>query len=305
MKRLQIRNIIAEELHHLTNEAVPANVQSFANRKGAAAKRLVKQVDAWALKTGHRVVGGTAIGKNYDTIVLDLTHQGGEVYINLNDETIEVHGEPVATFKEFEMAAMNLTNESTVNEGYGDEYSTKNVSRSDLNQLIDMLDAVDISYDLDGRGETIEFDMTELDRRQQQQVKKWLNVNESITEAKFEFIDKEDPDNKIVITDMDSYLTLVQKDFDGNKVTFTLGNSQIAPLIRVLKKHSSKTNEISMQEKKEQQAVYMAPAGRASLKRHNGKVATILSDTDGMHTIQFPDGTQLAEVPTQQLRWLK
>jgi hypothetical protein len=76
-------------------------------------------------------------------------------------------------------------------------------------------------------------------------------------------------------------------------------------LIRVLKKHSSKTNEISMQEKKEQQAVYMAPAGRASLKRHNGKVATILSDTDGMHTIQFPDGTQLAEVPTQQLRWLK
>jgi hypothetical protein len=245
MKRSQLRNIIAEELQNLTNEAVPSNIQSFVNRKGATAKKLVKQVDTWARKMGKHIVGGTAIGKYYDTIILDLTYsQGSEVYINLDSETIKVNGEPVTNFKEFEMAVMNLTNESkSLSEDFGefgDAYSTKNVSREDLNQLIDMLDAVDISYDLDGRGETIEFDMTELDRRQQQQVKKWLNVNES-----------------------------------------------------------------KMQEKKEQQAVYMAPAGRASLKKHNGKVATILSDTDGMYTIQFPDGTQLTEVPAAQLRFVR
>jgi hypothetical protein len=174
MKRSQLRNIIAEELQNLTNEAVPSNVRNFVNRKGATAKKLVKQVDTWARKMGKHIVDGTAIGKYYDTIILDLTYsQGSEVYINLDSETIKVNGEPVTNFKEFEMAVMNLTNES------------------------------------------------------------------------------------------------------------------------------------NLQEKKGQEAVYMAPAGRASLKKHNGKIVTILSDTAGMYTIQFADGTQLTEVPAAQLRFVR
>ena len=55
---------------------------------------------------------------------------------------------------------------------FGDSYSTKNVSREDLRRVINMLDAADINYDLDGRGETIEFDFTELNRQQQARVEK-------------------------------------------------------------------------------------------------------------------------------------
>ena len=116
MNRSALNKIIQEELANLTTEAVPSNIQSFANRKGADAKRLVRQVDGWATKVGKRITGGTAIGKNYDTLVLDLTHQGGEIYINLSDESIEVHGEPVTNFKEFEMAVMNPANEAVVKE---------------------------------------------------------------------------------------------------------------------------------------------------------------------------------------------
>ncbi len=130
MKKSELRNIIREEIAALTTEAVPSNIQDFANRKGADAKRLVRQVDGWAKKIGKRIVGGTAIGKNYDTLVLDLTHQGGEIYINLRDESIEVQGEPVETFKEFEMAVMNPANEAIVKEAV--EYVDKDSPESKI-----------------------------------------------------------------------------------------------------------------------------------------------------------------------------
>jgi hypothetical protein len=60
--------------------------------------------------------------------------------------------------------------------GVEGEYSTKNASRDDVNSLIDMLNDLDISYDLDGSNEWIDFDMTELDREQQEQVKQWLGI---------------------------------------------------------------------------------------------------------------------------------
>lgn len=61
-----------------------------------------------------------------------------------------------------------------------DQYSTKNVNRRHLQAIMDYLDMKDISYSFDGPGETIEFDITELGRKQQEMVNKLLNpVNES------------------------------------------------------------------------------------------------------------------------------
>jgi hypothetical protein len=83
----------------LTEANVPSNIAEFAKRKGVSS--LVKIVAGWAEKVGKRIVGGTAIGKNYDTLILDMTYQGSEIRINTEYETIELYDEPVRTFAQF------------------------------------------------------------------------------------------------------------------------------------------------------------------------------------------------------------
>jgi hypothetical protein len=85
------------------NEAasVPSNILEFAKRKGSYATALTKKVATWAEKAGKRISGGTAIGKNYDTLVLDMKYQGSEIYINLDKETVELFGEEVTDAKSF------------------------------------------------------------------------------------------------------------------------------------------------------------------------------------------------------------
>jgi len=65
------------------------------------------------------------------------------------------------------------------------------------------------------------------------------------------------------------------------------------------------TFESFLNEKKEQDVVYMAPKGKASLQKHNEKIAKIISDEGSNVTIEFEDGTKLTEVPKTQLRFLK
>jgi|688.fasta_scaffold405025_1 hypothetical protein len=94
---------IKESVESLDEAAsVPSNILDFAKRKGSYATALVKKAASWAEKAGKRISGGTAIGKNYDTIILDMKYQGSEIYINLNDETIELFGEEVNDPKTFQ-----------------------------------------------------------------------------------------------------------------------------------------------------------------------------------------------------------
>jgi hypothetical protein len=114
------------------NEAasVPSNVMDFAKRKGPAATSLVKKVATWAEKAGKRISGGTAIGKNYSTIILDMKYQGSEIYINLDDETIELFGEEVTDAKSFQKVLDTEMNES-MNEGISHEaYLIHNITGS-------------------------------------------------------------------------------------------------------------------------------------------------------------------------------
>jgi hypothetical protein len=95
----------------LNESMIPDNIVTFAKRKGVTA--LVKKVASWAQKAGKRIVGGTAIGKGYNTLILDLTYQGGEIRINLEDETISVNGEDyIYDYDEFINAL------GTINENY-------------------------------------------------------------------------------------------------------------------------------------------------------------------------------------------
>ena len=70
-------------------------------------------------------------------------------------------------------------NKSLVNE----EYDVSGLSRTELNNVLDYLNSYDISYDFDGREEMLYFDMSELDRKGQEQMKKW-GLSESVNEAK-------------------------------------------------------------------------------------------------------------------------
>ena len=104
----------------LTEANVPSNIRDFAKRKGISS--LVNKVAGWAEKVGARIAGGTAIGKNYSTLVLDLDYkQQGEIRIDTDEETIELYDEPVYDFKSFQRVYLegqdgNLEENSEVDE---------------------------------------------------------------------------------------------------------------------------------------------------------------------------------------------
>lgn len=112
----------------VVNEAarIPYNVLDFAKRKGPYATALVKKAATWAEKAGKYISGGTAIGKNYDTIILDMKHQGSEIYISLTDETIELFGEEVTDAKSFQK--VYLDNQEEPKDSLDEKESIRNKS---------------------------------------------------------------------------------------------------------------------------------------------------------------------------------
>lgn len=94
------------------NEAVyiPSNIEEFAKRRGALP--LVKKIARWAEKNDKQIVGGTAIGKNYDTLILDLRHHGGEIRVNLNTDKVTLNDMSIKDPRSFKKALK----ESVINE---------------------------------------------------------------------------------------------------------------------------------------------------------------------------------------------
>jgi hypothetical protein len=94
----------------ISEGSVPSNISDFAKRNGILP--LVKKVATWAEKSGKRIVGGTAIGKNYSTLVLDITYQGGEIRIDTDNDRITLNGKPIFDAKSFK----NALGETEINE---------------------------------------------------------------------------------------------------------------------------------------------------------------------------------------------
>lgn len=88
------------ETEELTEAYVPSNIKEFAKRKGVTS--LVNKVAGWAEKVGKGIRGGTAVGYNYSTLVLDMTYQGSEIRINTDNDTVTLYDEPVRSFGEFQ-----------------------------------------------------------------------------------------------------------------------------------------------------------------------------------------------------------
>jgi hypothetical protein len=138
----------------LTEAYVPQNIKEFAKRKGVSS--LVNKVAGWAEKAGARITGGTAIGKNYDTLILDMGYQTADIYINCEEETVELYGEEVYDFKSFYRVFIEeesrkqaehdeeiLRREQGLEEGMGgqlDEPFFIQVSVRDARKAMDMFD---------------------------------------------------------------------------------------------------------------------------------------------------------------------
>jgi hypothetical protein len=112
---------------------VPSNIEDFAKRKGASA--IVKKVAGWAKKVGKRITGGTAIGYNYSTLILDMKYQGSEIRINLDNNTITLYGEPVGSLDQFRRV-FTANQEENLEEGEGNDNLRKQEMLIILNQTL-------------------------------------------------------------------------------------------------------------------------------------------------------------------------
>ena len=117
-----------EELNENVN--IPQNIVNFAKKKGISAE--LNMIANWVEKAGKRIVGGTAIGKNYNTLILDLTHQGSEIYYNIDNESLEVNGQPVDSYEEF-LEALTVV-DGSLNENYS-RFKKETKTRTNEQQL--------------------------------------------------------------------------------------------------------------------------------------------------------------------------
>ena len=88
----------------------------FATNK--VQEEVINVIEKWLKEMNFKIVGGTRIGKYCDTIILDLTYQGGEIYIHSNGFEDTDYGNPGVTvndihikgkhdFETFKNAVMN------------------------------------------------------------------------------------------------------------------------------------------------------------------------------------------------------
>ncbi len=137
---------------------VPSNIAEFAKRKGVSS--LVRKVAGWAEKVGARIAGGTAVGKNYSTLVLDLDYkQQGEIRIDTDEETVTLYDEPVNSFNDFQRVYADGA-DNNLEEGEEEQLSFINKARakSSLRQFLSgkrddgmgKFDAIVYGIDADG-----------------------------------------------------------------------------------------------------------------------------------------------------------
>lgn len=98
---------------------VPDNIKKFAKENYISS--LVNKVANWAEKVGKGITGGNAIGKNYSTLILDMGYQTSDIYINTEDETIELYGKKVNNFPEFKKVYMDENSEDKIEENIQDD----------------------------------------------------------------------------------------------------------------------------------------------------------------------------------------
>jgi len=139
----------------LTEAYVPSNIREFAKRRGVSS--LVNKVAGWAEKVGKGIRGGTAIGKDYSTLILDMTYQGSEIRINTDNDTITLYDEPVRSFNDFQRIYADGEG-NNLEEGMGGEIDEKyfvKVSSKDARKAIGTYDEYRDNFDIKKYDDTL------------------------------------------------------------------------------------------------------------------------------------------------------
>jgi hypothetical protein len=139
----------------LSEANVPSNIRDFAKRKGVSS--LVNKVAGWAEKVGKGIRGGTAIGKDYSTLILDMTYQGSEIRINTDNDTITLYDEPVRSFNDFQRVYADGEG-NNLEEGMGGEIDEKyfvKVSSKDARKAIGTYDEYRDNFDIKKYDDTL------------------------------------------------------------------------------------------------------------------------------------------------------
>jgi hypothetical protein len=140
---------------------VPSNIKEFAKRKFATS--LVNKVAGWAEKAGKGIRGGTAIGKDYSTLILDLGYQDGAIRINLDNDTVTLYGEEVfdaKSFKQVYLANQEEPKNSEMNEDLdlGHEDNEPHMIKGELYQIGKYaMDLYAILEEYDEMGQEVDF----------------------------------------------------------------------------------------------------------------------------------------------------
>ena len=80
--------------------SLPSNILDFLNDRSEQ-RASAKKLNNWLQSICNRnISGGTAVGKHYSTLILDITYQGGEVSIS-EEGTINMFGTDINDKNEF------------------------------------------------------------------------------------------------------------------------------------------------------------------------------------------------------------
>jgi hypothetical protein len=126
------KQIKGVEVKELWEGSVPDNIAKFAKRKGISST--VSKIAGWAEKAGKKITGGTAIGKNYDTLILDLGYQDSAIRIEIPERIITVYDQPVRDFNSFEAALRQEGEELNESKAYS-RFKKQTALRSKSDQM--------------------------------------------------------------------------------------------------------------------------------------------------------------------------
>lgn len=119
-------------------------------------------------------------------------------------------------------------------ESLNESFDVSGISRQDLRQVLNLLDTNDISYDFDGREEILDFDLTELGKKDQDQLKK-LGITESaINEEKYTVIDPNG--NQMGASDKMQAISIAKKNGGETAGYFVVSNKNALKARRALEK---------------------------------------------------------------------
>jgi len=112
-----LKDFKTSDLDESVNEGnLPSNIQKWIRDRGPKPSKDVKMIGKWVKKlTGHEISGGVAIGKNYNTLVMDIEHEDAAINYDTTSGDIRLYKKIIRNFDGFKKVFQSA-NES-VNEG--------------------------------------------------------------------------------------------------------------------------------------------------------------------------------------------